>query len=173
MCAGCTPTTLVGGAGIAKPVCWLLVASDHQMGHLRTPNHVSCSLPIPKAEEYNLKHSSVHLHKEVMYTVHGILTFIKRLTGVCLQSLHHCFITWTQPDTTSLLLGTLTDQARSKSELVAENALLRQQLISNHAGEIWACDFLQVTDLFFRSLFAFFISQEENPLSVQLRYSLL
>jgi len=24
-------------------------------------------------------------------------------------------------------------------------------------GEIWACDFLQVTDLFFRSLFAFFI----------------
>jgi putative transposase len=29
--------------------------------------------------------------------------------------------------------------------------------LSNHAGEIWACDFLQVTDLFFRSLFAFFI----------------
>jgi putative transposase len=27
----------------------------------------------------------------------------------------------------------------------------------NQAGEIWACDFLQVTDLFFRSLFAFFI----------------
>jgi hypothetical protein len=25
-----------------------------------------------------------------------------------------------------------------------------------HAGEIWACDFLQVTDIFFRSLFAFF-----------------
>jgi transposase InsO family protein len=29
--------------------------------------------------------------------------------------------------------------------------------LHNHAGEIWACDFLQVTDLFFRSLFAFFI----------------
>jgi putative transposase len=29
--------------------------------------------------------------------------------------------------------------------------------LSNHAGEIWACDFLQVTDLFFRPLFAFFI----------------
>jgi putative transposase len=29
--------------------------------------------------------------------------------------------------------------------------------LRNHAGEIWACDFLQVTDLFFRSLFAFFI----------------
>src|SRR5207247_7313259 len=28
--------------------------------------------------------------------------------------------------------------------------------LRNHAGEIWACDFLQVTDLLFRSLFAFF-----------------
>jgi putative transposase len=29
--------------------------------------------------------------------------------------------------------------------------------LRNHAGEIWACDFLQVTDLFFRPLFAFFM----------------
>ena len=29
--------------------------------------------------------------------------------------------------------------------------------LRNHAGEIWACDFLQVTDLLFRSFFAFFI----------------
>src|SRR5882762_7039566 len=29
--------------------------------------------------------------------------------------------------------------------------------LHNHAAEIWACDFLQVTDLFFRPLFAFFI----------------
>jgi putative transposase len=28
--------------------------------------------------------------------------------------------------------------------------------LRNHAADIWACDFLQVTDLFFRSLFAFF-----------------
>lgn len=27
----------------------------------------------------------------------------------------------------------------------------------NHEAEVWACDFLQVTDLFFRPLFAFFI----------------
>jgi transposase InsO family protein len=27
----------------------------------------------------------------------------------------------------------------------------------NHAAQIWACDFLQITDLFFRPLFAFFI----------------
>jgi hypothetical protein len=29
----------------------------------------------------------------------------------------------------------------------------------NHAHEIWACDFLQVTDIFFRSLFAFVITE--------------
>ena len=29
--------------------------------------------------------------------------------------------------------------------------------LCNHAAEIWACDFLQVTDLFFRPLFAFFL----------------
>jgi hypothetical protein len=51
------------------------------------------------------------------------------LIGLGLQSLHHRYVAWTKPDTTSLLLGTLTDQARSKSELVAENALLRQQLL--------------------------------------------
>ncbi len=29
--------------------------------------------------------------------------------------------------------------------------------LRNHAAEVWACDFLQVADLFFRPLFAFFI----------------
>jgi putative transposase len=29
--------------------------------------------------------------------------------------------------------------------------------LHNHAAQIWACDFLQVTDLFFRPLFAFFL----------------
>ena len=29
--------------------------------------------------------------------------------------------------------------------------------LRNHSAGIWACDFLQVTDLFFRPLFAFFI----------------
>jgi len=64
--------------------------------------------------------------------VHGILTCFKRLAGHGFQSLHHRFVAWTKPDTTSLLLGTLTDLARSKSELVAENAFLRQKLIILH-----------------------------------------
>src|SRR5215469_6674710 len=29
--------------------------------------------------------------------------------------------------------------------------------LHNHASQFWACDFLQVTDLFFRPLFAFFV----------------
>ena len=54
--------------------------------------------------------------------MHRILTFISWLSGLCFQSLHHRFIAWTKPDTTSLLLGTLIDLSKSKSELVAENA---------------------------------------------------
>jgi hypothetical protein len=39
------------------------------------------------------------------------------------------FARWTKPLRTSLPLATLTDLGRSKSEFIAENALLRQQLI--------------------------------------------
>jgi putative transposase len=34
--------------------------------------------------------------------------------------------------------------------------------LRNHAAEIWACDFLQVTDLFFRPLFVFFIIEQKS-----------
>jgi hypothetical protein len=56
--------------------------------------------------------------------MHRILTFVTGLIGVCLQSLNDRFVAWTEPVITSLLLLTLTDLARSKSELVAENARL-------------------------------------------------
>jgi len=59
-----------------------------------------------------------------MDTVQRILTFITWLSGYCLQSLNDRFVAWTTLATTSLLLLTLTDLARSKSELVAENARL-------------------------------------------------
>ncbi|MFI5274047.1 MAG: integrase core domain-containing protein [Ktedonobacterales bacterium] len=39
------------------------------------------------------------------------------------------FLAWIKPAGSGQVLGSLTDLARSKSELVAENALLRQQLI--------------------------------------------
>jgi len=52
-----------------------------------------------------------------------------RLKGFFLNVLHPRFVRWTRPLTRSLPLGTLIDLGRSKSELIAENALLRQQLI--------------------------------------------
>jgi putative transposase len=215
--------------------------------------------------------------------VSRVFLSIKRRVYVSFHALQKRFSHWITPPTTSVFLGTFTDLTRGKSELIAENALLRQQLIilrrqikrpryrkrdrlllvllarmvrtwqqalfivqpetvlrwhrelfrlfwkrksqvqakqprlsretialikemaahnrlwgaerirgellkldihvgkrtiqkymkqarvlpprgqawstflRNHAGDIWACDFLQVTDLFFRSLFAFFI----------------
>jgi hypothetical protein len=64
-----------------------------------------------------------------MDIVQRILIFISQLTGLSLQSLHQRFVSWIKPETSSLLLLTLTDLSRPRSELVAENALLRQQLI--------------------------------------------
>jgi putative transposase len=54
---------------------------------------------------------------------------IKHLVCSCFHILQDGILRWTRPLNASLLLGTLADLARGKSELVAENALLRQQLI--------------------------------------------
>jgi putative transposase len=54
---------------------------------------------------------------------------LKRLVDASVSVLRTRLVLWTKLPTSSLLLGTLADLARSKSELMAENALLRQQLI--------------------------------------------
>jgi putative transposase len=59
----------------------------------------------------------------------GIFTTLQRRKDSCLEALTSRFARWTKPLRTSLPLYTLTDLGRSKSELLAENALLRQQLI--------------------------------------------
>src|SRR5438128_7154026 len=99
------------------------------MSPLRTPSHVSRALRVRQWESRMSMHSPTHLHKGDLYTVSGFLTFIKRLTNMCLQSIQHHFVDWTKPAPTYLQLGTVADLARNKSELVAENALLRQQLV--------------------------------------------
>lgn len=58
-----------------------------------------------------------------------VLTHLLRLKGFCLDVLHPRFVRWTKPLPPSLLLGTLADLSRSKSQLLAENALLRKPLI--------------------------------------------
>jgi hypothetical protein len=58
-----------------------------------------------------------------------ILSRLKRLIGTSVSVLRTRCVHWITPLTSSLPLGTLADLTRSKAELMAENALLRQQLI--------------------------------------------
>ena len=58
-----------------------------------------------------------------------VLTSLLRLKDGCLDAVSSRFARWTKPLGTSLPLATLADLGRSKSELIAEIALLRQQLI--------------------------------------------
>jgi len=64
-----------------------------------------------------------------MYLVRHILNSLKHLMTAGFQRLHSVMTRWTNPLSTSLMLATVTDLFRSKSQLVAENALLRQRLI--------------------------------------------
>ena len=60
------------------------------------------------------------------------LTYLLQLRDFCLDELRYRFLQWTKPLGTSLLFETLADLSSSKSQLIAENALLRQQLIILH-----------------------------------------
>jgi hypothetical protein len=62
----------------------------------------------------------------ILNPIHSCL---KRLVVPSVNVLRTRFVQWTTALTSSLPLATLADLARSKSELMAENALLRQQLI--------------------------------------------
>jgi putative transposase len=58
-----------------------------------------------------------------------VFLLLKRLMYSQVRGLRTRFLQWIRPFTSSLPLQTLADLGRSKSELVAENALLRHQLI--------------------------------------------
>jgi len=62
-------------------------------------------------------------------TMAGVLTPLQWLKNGCWHALSAHLTRWTKPLTSSLPLATLTDLGRSKSELIAENTLLRQQLV--------------------------------------------
>jgi putative transposase len=59
----------------------------------------------------------------------NLLTPLFRFFQYFISRLESVFLLLTQPARTSLILSTATDLARSRSQLIAENALLRQQLI--------------------------------------------
>ena len=58
-----------------------------------------------------------------------ILNSLKHLMTSGFQRLRSVMTRWTKPLSTSLMLATVTDLFKSKPQLVAENALLRQQLL--------------------------------------------
>ena len=58
--------------------------------------------------------------------------FAKRLWARLSTAANQLFRHLTQPASTHLVTGTLADLPRRRSELLAENALLRQQLIVLH-----------------------------------------
>ncbi len=59
----------------------------------------------------------------------SVFISIKQRVFLSFHALQECFSRRIRPPTTSLLLGTLVDMTRGKSDLLAENALLRHQLI--------------------------------------------
>jgi putative transposase len=59
----------------------------------------------------------------------GVFPLLQRLKVGCLHALISRLTRWTKPLETSLPLQTMADLGRGKSELIAENTLLRQQLI--------------------------------------------
>jgi hypothetical protein len=59
-----------------------------------------------------------------------LLERLRALALTTIRALERCVVRLTRPaPSTSLVLGAAADLVRSRSELVAENALLRQQLI--------------------------------------------
>ncbi len=74
-----------------------------------------------------LQHEQQRIFPKEQFIV--MLSPLKRLVGPLIIGLRARFLQWTKPLTSSLPLQTLADLGRCKSELIAENALLRQQLI--------------------------------------------
>jgi putative transposase len=61
--------------------------------------------------------------------VFPVLIPLRQRLALRFHALYDGMVRWMKPRSTSLLLGTIADLARGKSELLVENALLRQQLI--------------------------------------------
>ena len=71
----------------------------------------------------------VYFHEGEVQFVLCMFTSIKQRVCSSYRALQECFSRRIKPSTTSFVLGTLADMTRGKSDLLAENALLRHQLI--------------------------------------------
>ena len=61
--------------------------------------------------------------------VTALLILLKRRFQRSFSRVQQRLLQWTRPTSRSLFVGTLNDLTRTRAELIAENALLRQQLI--------------------------------------------
>src|SRR5215471_2236855 len=61
----------------------------------------------------------IHLRDGEVFVMAGVLTSLQRLLNGCWHALSSRLTHWTEPLRTSLLLATLADLSRSKSELLA------------------------------------------------------
>ena len=57
------------------------------------------------------------------------MSFLRQSVHALCQAVKHLLRRWTKPNSDALVLNAAVDLTRSKTELVLENALLRQQLI--------------------------------------------
>jgi putative transposase len=64
--------------------------------------------------------------------VFPVLIPLRQPIALCFPALHDGIVRWMKPRSASRLLGTITDLAKGKPELLVENALLRQQLVILH-----------------------------------------
>ena len=58
-----------------------------------------------------------------------LFAYVRRVVQSGVQFLKQKISAWTKPNTAIVAISALADVARTKSELIAENVLLRQQLI--------------------------------------------
>jgi putative transposase len=64
--------------------------------------------------------------------VTALLIALERRIQRSFSRVQQRLLQWTRPTNRSLFVGTLNDLARPRTELIAENALLRQQLVILH-----------------------------------------
>ena len=62
----------------------------------------------------------------------SLLIPLRQRIALCFHALHDGMVRWIKPHSTSLLLGTIADLAKGKSQLLVENTLLRKPLIILH-----------------------------------------
>jgi hypothetical protein len=74
----------------------------------------------------------IAVRDEPKKSVLSVLSLLKQRVCSRLHARQKRVLRWLKPPTTSLVFGTFADLTRRRTELLAENALLRQQLIVLH-----------------------------------------